>query len=743
MVSETMLWHAEFYFKRGIRGSTGRPLYSYRVAEKEFVELKDALRVERISWDDPALRDYWAACYSMYVAESYRRHYDPATGWTWAAFDGPLGLSVSVSEKRLVVLNGLRYWGRPVRRFENGNHDYLGSLFAEGGLPWTLLNAPVHGFGRAVRSGVRHFDEDRESARSVATRIAEFRPYFPQSFRTDEVGLLLAGIVSQLISIVERCRLRLGEDPIAVLDRDMPTWRDDFPIPLDDVNANQLISDWLAAARQGREDWAKRSLDRSTRCAHRLPGNTTNLDAVISIVELQHQVVFPIPVRGLTSTRLELCCYEGDRLAQRLGVAYASQDGDVIRITSPKASIEVCRDNVDVPLSLKVLDAGEIIHSLPVPNSSFDGNVDPTVFEFRDDSWWFLSAVTCNTKADRVRIRMPAGWEAQSGQALTLVAEDQAIWIEASAALSLVGFGEEIRVGFSDNGVSSYRLAGAVPMEGARPELVALGWPRIERDGAGDAEANLVHFVNGRSRQALAGNQDFGTIKYQLRTTTGLTIFRKRFGLLPADFRVRLSPASGARPARLAVTSRESLVLTVAVGSGEPASWNHVTESMHDLPNSPGLGRSEVNIAVHSRGNPYPVVLRRPYPLVGVQVTKADGTRICCGALRLEDLPGMEAVFYAGPGGDTFRVVLELVGIRGATPSQYSTLRVGDEPVRIHVNSYAEDIAMLLGVSSDQDARVRISFESGVTHCTFEVCRYKYDVLRLQEDSAVIEIGRA
>ena len=304
--------------------------------------------------------------------------------------------------------------------------------------------------------------------------------------------------------------------------------------------------------------------------------------------------------------------------------------------------------------------------------------------------------------------------------------------------MTLIGFGEEISVGFGDNGVSAYRLVGAVSVEGARPELVALGWPRIERDGAGDAEANLVNFVNGRSRQALAGNQDFGVIKYQLRTATGLTIFRKKFGLLPADFRLRLSPAGGPRHARLAVTSRESLVLTVTVGSGEPVSWNHEAESLRDLPSSPGLGRSEVSIAVHSRGNPDPVVLRRPYPLVGVQVTKADGTRINGGTLTLEDLPGMEAVFYAGPGGATFRGVLELVGIRGAKPSQYFTLRVGDEPVRIHVNSYADDIAMLLGVSSDQDARVRMSFESGVRHCTFEVCRYKYEVLRLHEASTVI-----
>lgn len=744
MVSETKLWLAEFYFSRRISGSTGRPLYSYRVADREFDELKDALRVERNGWQHPALREHWAACYSMYVAESYRRQYDLAIGWTWVPFDKPLGLTIPATEKCLIVPKGLSYWGRSIRRFERGNNDYLGSLFAEGGLPWTLLSAPKHGFGRAVRSAVRYFDEDRESGRSAVSRIGEFTQSFPHSFRTEEVCRLLSGIVAQLISIVERCRLRQGEDPIAVLDRDMPTWREDFPIPLDDANANQLISDWLTAARQGREAWQQRVLDQSS-CKHRLSGETTRLDGVISIIDLQRQVEFAKPVRGLTSTRLELACYEGDRLLQRIGVAYAKQDNNFIRIGIPKASIEVRRDNVELPLSMRVLDAGEVVHSLGIQNSSFDFSGAPSVFEYREESWWFLSGVACNTKAERVRIRMPADWEIKEGQAATLVADDDARWIEARATLVLAGSGEQIRVAFNGNGNSSYYLVGPVPTAGARPEQVCLGWPRLECDGADEDAACQLHYVNGQRRQALTGGQDFGVIKYQLRNAAGLTLVRMRFGLLPADFRVRLSPANVTRQAQLAITTKESLVLTLNVGSGEPISWDHIGESVRELPKLVALGRSDISIAVRSVANPDPVVLRFPYPLVGVQVTDAAGDLIKGGTLTLEDLLGMDAVFFAGPGGEKFRVVLELVGIHGATPSQYFSLRVGDEPVRIHINSYADDIAMLLGVSSDQDARVRMSFESGVGHCTFDVCRYKYQALRLNDAGgvAVAATGRS
>jgi hypothetical protein len=745
MVHETALWLAQFYFKRRIRGPSNRPLYAYRVTDAELAELAESLRLEHNSWQHPALRVHWAACYSMYVAESYRRHYDPASGWTWAPFDGPLNLTIPAADKRIVVLNGLKYWGRPIRRFEGGHNDYLGSLFAEGGLPWALLNAPVHGFGRAVRSGVRHFDEDRESGRSAAARIAEFMPHFPHSFRTEEVCLLLAGIVSQLIAIVEQCRLRRGEEPIAVLDRDMPTWRDDFPIPLDDANANQLISDWLTAARQGREDWERRRLDRSSSCAHQLAAHATSLGGLVSIVDLQRELEFPMPGRGLTSTRLDLGCYEGDRLLQRIGVVYAEHRENLVRIKIPKGSIEVRRDNVEQPLSLKVLDAGAPVHSLSLPNSSFDVDGAPSIFDYREESWWYLSSVACNTKSGRVRIRLAPGWEIKAGDAVAVTGEDHASWIDASSALSLVGGGEEIRVEFNNSGVDSYRLVGTVLMTIARPEQVFLGWPRLERDGAGDDATGALHFVNGRSRQTLAGGQDFGEVKYQLRNAAGLTLYRKRFGLLPADFRVRLAPAVGGRPAQISIASKEPLVLTAMVGASESDSWNHAGDSSRELPSPPGQGLADICLSVRTAANPDPVVLRYPYPLVGVRMTNAAGGRIAGGTFTLEDLPGMEAVLFAGPGGDTFRVVLELSGIRGATPRQYSSVRVGDQPVRIHLNSFADDIAMLLGVSSDQDATVRMSIESSVGHLAIDFRRYKYQALRVEDAGSVVvaAAGRA
>ncbi|MBL0039506.1 MAG: hypothetical protein IPP28_00315 [Xanthomonadales bacterium] len=177
MVSQATLWLAQFFFDRRIREPSGGALYAYRVSEEEFAELKVVLRTEGRNWRNPGSFKHWAGCYAIYIAESYRRNHDPEQGWTWEQFDRPLGLEILPTDKGEITLAGLKYWKRPVRRYERGN-DYLGSLFAEGGLPWALLRSPVHGFGRAVRSGILHFYEDNESNRSVAGRMTEFQEYF-------------------------------------------------------------------------------------------------------------------------------------------------------------------------------------------------------------------------------------------------------------------------------------------------------------------------------------------------------------------------------------------------------------------------------------------------------------------------------------------------------------------------------------------------------------------------------------
>lgn len=727
MSNAIKLWLIQFLFKRRPPCADGRPLYAYHVSELEYQDLQQTLRSDPDGWQQPLRHTYWAACFAIYVSESYRRKYDPEAGYSWAAFETPLGVAIPVDDRRKLVRAGMDYWQRPIRQFENGNNDYLGSLFAEGGVPWSLLSSG-HPFGRAVRSAVRYYEHDRESGRSPTARIAEAMPGFPQAFRNEEVCLLLAGIVSQLTTMVVRCRLLDGQEPLSVLDRDMPTWREDFPIPLDDANANQLVREWLDEAKRARESWKQRQLDRPSSCTHRLAGAAADLRSLVSIVDIQSEIRFKQPPTGLSSTRLELVCYEGHRLAQRVGVAYAEIHDDAIQVKAPKTRIELRRGHLELPLSLKLLSSGAIVHTIDIPGSVIEADSSPSIFALREDAWWYLSSFSCHTQAEKVRIRLPADWQVISGSTEAVDSDDAARWVQAAATLTIGSDQEEVCIDFSGASTLACRLVGTTCPITASPHETFLGWPRLVCEADDGEPLQPLHLVNGRARNSLTGGGNFGLVSYQLRNSSGLTLFRQRFGLLPADFRVRRIAAHAGQPAKLLVTSKEPLLLTAYVGASPGSSWSHVGKSALMLPDAAHLERSEISLAVRSSSNLNSLILRFPFPFVGVQVTNASGERVLPGTLTLEDLPGMEAVLFAGPGGaTTFRVVLQLICRAGGSPQQHSSIRVSEEPVAVRLNSFAEDLAMLLGVSSDQDAQVRMSFDSnGTEHLVFRVGRYKY-----------------
>lgn len=746
-MSETMLWIAQFLFDRRLREPSGKPLHAYRISESEYSALTDALLRKRQGFDSPVHRKHWSACFCIYVSEGYRRRYDAAAGWTWQLFEAPLGLAFTPQERSEIVTTGLKYWKRAVRRHDRAN-DYLGSVFAEGGLPWSLISSPTHGFGRAVKSGVRHYYEDKEGGNSVPARMIGFQDHFPRSFRTEEVSLLLAGIVTQLISIVERIQIRGSESPIDRLDREMPGWRDGFPIPLDDANAVQLITEWLVDADRELKAWQGRAqLDLPSTCSHKLRDGEPDIERTLSLISIQREIQFPIPIVGLSSTRLEMVCYEGDRPVHSVGSVYSVIDEAGARVRSPRTSFELQRKRIQEPLCLKLLDSGAIVHSIALPDSAIDADLSPAIFGRLDDAWWYLSASSCTTRSDRLLIRLPIGWVVAKGEYCVVATVEGASWIEVSADVMLSGEGELVTALFSGGDSQRYRLAGSMPLAVTRPEQTFLGWPRLMQgiDGATAPPTDLQHIVNGQRRVRLEGGAEYGSVRYRLCNGDGATLYRQRFGLLPADFRVRLLPRAGRTPAKLYISSKERLLLTASVGAEEAFSWEHADDSVLELPTPGHAGHDGIRLAIRSRTNPEAISIFYPFPLEGVRVTNVAGESVTRQAMTLDELLGMEAVLFAGPAGSrSFRIVLELLGEQGAVPTQYSTLRVSDEPLRVRLHSFTGDIEMMLGVSANQDSVVRLSIESGIEHVSFRIGRYKYRAMPAPggKDVIITEVER-
>lgn len=264
-------WVDSFLKQRGLASPSGLPLYSYATTDNELQMLSVLLSVCSEERDSVISGTYWAAGYCLFVAERYRRQYD--ANWSWQAFDSELELSLQPVEHKGLVERGLGFWGRHIRYRSNGA-DYLGSLFAEGGLPWKLLQSEGHGFGRAIKAGLKHYHECQRDGRDLAQIIREYGQYFPQSFQNDEKYQLLARIVETLMLLAEQHALDEQDDPAAYLNSHYPQWREEFPLPLEEENGYGLVNEWLRDAGVRLEERKRaEEMARYFTCEHRLDGS--------------------------------------------------------------------------------------------------------------------------------------------------------------------------------------------------------------------------------------------------------------------------------------------------------------------------------------------------------------------------------------------------------------------------------------------------------------------------------------
>ena len=147
----------------------------------------------------------------------------------------------------------------------------MGSLFAEGGLPWKLLQNERHGFGRAIKAGLKYYHEYKRDGGDIVQVIREYGQYFPQSFKNDEKYQLLASIAETLMVLAEQHGLDQQEDPASFLNRHLPQWRDEFPLPLEEDNGFALVNEWLRDAGSRLEERKRtEEMARQFTCEHRL-----------------------------------------------------------------------------------------------------------------------------------------------------------------------------------------------------------------------------------------------------------------------------------------------------------------------------------------------------------------------------------------------------------------------------------------------------------------------------------------
>jgi hypothetical protein len=226
---------------RGLSEPHGGPLYTYRFTADEIATLKQTLS-QVLAWAGPTCLDtQWCARAFVVIASDWLCHWHGEGPWGYAPLCADLGLQYRQDHWQAVtagIRDGLRGWGRRVRRNEDGDAEYLASLICEGGLPL-----------RAVRGG-RWLYQWLQGALDLAARAVEpSQAAAQEAWRAPPTfGNHLIPVAAELVGELYRIKQdlpastdRAGLDAVAWLDLNRPGWRDALPLDMADDDARTLI----------------------------------------------------------------------------------------------------------------------------------------------------------------------------------------------------------------------------------------------------------------------------------------------------------------------------------------------------------------------------------------------------------------------------------------------------------------------------------------------------------------------
>ncbi|PSL13082.1 hypothetical protein CLV44_11479 [Marinobacterium halophilum] len=719
-------WVDSFLKQRGCTAPSGLPLYSYATTDNELQMLSVLLSVCPEERESIISGTYWAAGYCLFVAERYRRQYD--ANWSWQAFDSELELSLQPIEHKGLVKRGLDFWGRPIRYRAHGA-DYLGSLFAEGGLPWKLLQSEGHGFGRAIKSGIRHYHECKRDGRDIAQVICEYGQYFPQSFQNEEKYQLLARVIETLMLLAEQHALDEQDDPAAYLNSHYPQWRDEFPLPLEEENGHSLVNEWLRDAGVRLEERKRaEEMARYFTCEHRIDGSI-ELARLLAEVRLAPSLQVKLDGRKLSTTRVELALYEGDQMVLKLGAAYGRLEGDVLAVKLPAEVVKCRRKSPDKPLFLVCSCAGERLDTHTIQFSEVDWNQLPAVFVEEGDEVYLVGIASVKAKAPEVLLRVPVSMKIEGMPSVAADAE-VGFWYRVSqpTIISDAGASYLIEPG-SSSAAERVEFQGVLSPYETLPIATWLGWPRcMLASASAEGRRPESYRVNDQVFQSIDSLPLVGSFKVEVLGPDQQVLARRKLGVLPRDFSIASLPASSQVPARISIRTVQGLkvrVLNESLHTEVRREGSTTTVELTPVDQQPDRVLLEIS---DQRNHADGIVIRLPYPEEGVQLVEDDGSLFRAHDLTLDRILGMSLVMTPPPGRtQTFHLSLELMGRAAGLEKRY-TYDVKSTSTQVSLFSLYDDILSLFSCSAEQDAVVRCKIETSRPLKQLDIRRYSAEI---------------
>ncbi len=455
-------WLAKFLTRRGLKQPDHRPLYEYHATSEEYDELKRLLRAIGVPDGYKSDKGY-AACFTLFCSEWYRRDYEREYGWAWEPIYKTIGISASSSEMGKIIPKGLDgYWGRPVRFYDTERRNFLGSLFSEGGLPFRLLKESNSRFQSMFSLILNQYDQAKSSNISTFALVhaAVEKSSLPVVFKEDTSVELISRMAEQLVSLVQIYNLSNHTEPVKELERVHPKWRDSFPVPLDDDTGTSFLNGLLRTAST--ESKPRLQKNKTTLCQFLWSEN--HPEALQALISLPEELSFSIDIEPST-TRFELAIYEDGNEIASLGPAYATLSNSQAKIKVRKREIKFYRRNPTVSLFIVARAGGMFFGSNLLEGSEVAVGDVPLVFVSDKNEWLLQGQASCSVRGSHVLIVLPkdgclasehedcdSGFSALGCHALTIKGRQDIIIKGDETYRIKIGRDQIIHTGFSFQG---------------------------------------------------------------------------------------------------------------------------------------------------------------------------------------------------------------------------------------------------------------------------------------------------
>ncbi|HDS1153856.1 TPA: hypothetical protein QDZ66_004693 [Pluralibacter gergoviae] len=720
-------WLNKFLNHRGLKNPDSRPLYEYHATSDEYHELKRLLcglgKVDGLRFDKG-----YAACFTLFCSEWYRRDYERNCGWAWEPINESLGIALTHSQLSNIVPKGLEeYWKRPLRFYDSERRNFLGSLFSEGGLPFRVLKEADNRFKSVFSRILSQYDASQASSISVLTlteAVVE-KSQLPVVFKDETSVELISSMAEQLSSLVQTYGLSNHSEPVKELDRVNSKWRNSFPIPLDDETGTHLINGLLSTASI--ETKPKIRQKKTLSCQSFWSDLHPN--EIQTAISLPEELVFTLS--GIPpTTRFELSIYEDGEEVASLGPAYATLKGMQATVRLRRTSARFVRQKPAASLSVVARAGGMTVGSKMLEGGEIAIGEVPLTFTLQDGFWLLQGQSSCSVRDSHVLVVVPENARVTSenqGSPFTTKVMNYPVWA-FEGHLDIIIEGDEayrIRTGREQTNQHDFYFKGKRLSWECYPNETYLGLPQLTQTTHEPKAPGNKRFFSGKMLDECNAQETMGAQFISVRNEKNETLFRRKIGILPEDFQIEIKGGAHASEGTFIISTKHNCLYILDKEAFNVDRFKENGKTILKV-KAQGVPPPFIQLQVKPNLSADAINLVLPFPAVGCLVFNADGKPLPDN-ITINDLLGSRA-FLCGKNGEPKRFKLELrLRSRSGPPVWHEwTYTTGERPVEINLYSLREHIENLLSLETGIDQTVDMRISGAGSTSSWQIRRYKY-----------------